>query len=207
MEQTTNPNAKSQNPNALVLGVTGHRVLAELEKINAGIDAALEHIQKIFPNRPFTVLSPLAEGADRLVADRILAQPNAQLIAVLPMPRTEYETDFDDESRQEFLSFLKRAQQIVELPPAPTREAAYEACGLYVLNHCDILIAIWDGQPAQGVGGTGAIVAAAREIKKPLVWIHAGNRKLGTMEATTLGEEQGTVTYENLDETTLLIRR
>lgn len=43
------------------LGVTGHRVLMEPEKINAGLDAALAHIKEHFPNCPFTVPSALAE--------------------------------------------------------------------------------------------------------------------------------------------------
>jgi hypothetical protein len=42
------------------------------------------------------------------------------------------------------------------------------------------------------------VVAAARERGKPLVWVHAGNRVPGTMEPTSLGDEQGTVSFERL---------
>lgn len=67
-----------------------------------------------------------------------------------------------------------------------------------MLDHCDVLVTIWDGQELQGQGGTGGTVTAARRRGLPIAWVHAGNRKPGTEEPTSLGEEQGTVTFENL---------
>jgi len=189
-----------ERDNATVaIGVTGHRILMELEKVEAGIEEALVHIERKYPNRSLTVLSALAEGADRLVARSVLARLGAQLIATLPLSRSEYLEDFARaESREEFLGFLDRAAQVIELPPAPTRDAAYEAGGEYILNRCDVLLAVWDGQGAQGQGGTGGTVARARERGLPVAWVHAGNRRPGTLEPTTLGEEQGSVTFERL---------
>lgn len=57
-------------------------------------------------------------------------------------------------------------------------------------------IAVWDGQEAQGQGGTAAIVAQARQRGLPLAWIRAGNRRPGTQEPMILGEEQGKVSFE-----------
>jgi hypothetical protein len=61
-----------------------------------------------------------------------------------------------------------------------------------------VLIAIWDGKTAQGQGGTGAIMARARQRGLPIAWVHAGNRKPGTQEPTSLGAEQGMVTFEHV---------
>src|SRR4029077_14955759 len=36
----------------------------------------------------------------------------------------------------------------------------------------DLVIAVWDGKPSRGVGGTADIVANARNLAKPLVLIH-----------------------------------
>jgi hypothetical protein len=183
----------------VVIGVTGHRILMELEKIQAGADDALCRIAQTFPGQPWTVLSALAEGADRLVVQRVLARGQARLVVVLPLPTHEYLADFAaPASRQEFLTLLDRAEEVIALPPAPTRNAAYEAAGRYVLEHCDVLLAIWDGQQAQGQGGTGGIVAQARQRHLPLAWVHAGNRKPGTQEPTSLGAEQGLVTFEHM---------
>lgn len=182
----------------ITIGVTGHRMLTELDKINIGVDEALRHIEQAFPAQPLTIMSSLAEGADRLVARRVLARPKTRLEVPLPLSKSDYMTDFESaESRDEFLSLLNQADEVIELPPAPTRIAAYGAAGDYVLDHSDVLITIWDGQGAQGQGGTGAIVARARQKGMPIAWVHAGNRKPGTHEPTSLGAEQGKVTLEN----------
>jgi hypothetical protein len=182
----------------LTIGVTGHRILTEIDKIRAGIAEAIKKIEATFPDRALLVLSPLAEGADRLVAGQVLKRPGAQLIVPLPLEKSDYLTDFDTAaSRQEFQEFLHRAQEVEQLPPAPSRDDAYEAVGQYILQNCDVLIAIWDGQGAQGQGGTGGIVAAARSRKKPIAWVKAGNKKPNTSTPTSLGGEQGKVEFEN----------
>jgi hypothetical protein len=183
----------------VAIGVTGHRILTELDEIKAGIDEALRHIEQVFPGRPLTVLSSLAEGADCLVVHQVLTRSQARLVVPLPLPKADYLTDFTStESKQEFLRLLARADDVIELPLAPTRNQAYEAAGNYVLDHCDVLLAVWDGQDAQGQGGTGAIVARARQRSLPIAWIHAGNRKPGTQEPASLGTDQGKVTFENM---------
>jgi len=182
----------------LRVGVTGHRILAERERLETAIDEALTRFQETFPGRPLSVLSALAEGTDRIVARRALARPGTHLVAILPLPKAEYSDDFGPpESRQEFLTLLDQACEVINLPYPGTRNAAYEAGGEYVLDHCDVLLTIWDGQGAQGQGGTGAIVHRARQRHLPLAWVHAGNRKPGTLEPTTLGKDQGKVTFEN----------
>jgi hypothetical protein len=181
------------------IGVTGHRFLADLERLTAGVEAALRRIARASPHGPLTVISPLAEGADRLVAHLVLARPGSQLIVPLPLPQSDYMTDFESTtSREEFLHLLAQADEVVTLPPASNRDQAYAAAGRYVLEHSEMLIAIWDGKPAQGVAGTSEIVAQARARRLPLAWIHAGNRLPGTDIPTSLGSEQGKVTFENL---------
>ena len=181
------------------IGVTGHRCLADLKSLRAGVEKALNRIERIFPAEPFTVVSALAEGADRLVARRILARPNARLVVPLPLPQSDYMTDFASAaSREEFVDLLARADEVILMPPASSREQAYAAASQYVLHHCTVLIAVWDGKPAQGPGGTGEIVSQARANNLPLAWIHAGNRLPGTGFPTSLGKAQGKVTFEHL---------
>ncbi len=181
------------------IGVTGHRILTDIEKISAGIDAALRRIERVFPAEGIMVISSLAEGTDRLVARRVLMRDNARLVVPLPLPQADCLTDFEsDESKREFIDLLGKAERVVVLPPAPTRNEAYAAAGRYVLDHCTVLLAVWDGREARGQGGTSDIVACARQRGVPFAWVHAGNCKPGTTEPTSLGEEQGKVTFENL---------
>jgi len=169
--------------------------------IYRGLDLALDRVQTSFPGRPLTLLTSLAEGADRIVAEAVLRTAGGTVVAVIPFPLDDYATDFGPEgspSRVHLDALLARSHQVVQLPSADTRNAGYDQGGRYVLEHCDLLLTIWDGQGAQGQGGTGELVAAARDLNLPVVIIRAGNRKPGTTEPTSLGAEQGRVIEERL---------
>jgi hypothetical protein len=191
--------ARIQGVGELTIGVTGHRVLAEPEKVEAGIEAALRRIADAHPGRSLTIVSALAEGADRLAVEPAMTRGGTRLVAVLPLPRYDYMADFETvDSKAEFFRLLDRADEVEELPERASREEAYAAAGDEVLERADVLLAIWDGQGAQGEGGTGEVVARARARHMPIAWVHAGNRVRETMEPTSLGSDQGRVTYENL---------
>ena len=183
------------------IGVSGHRFLADLDKLNAGVNQALDLIEGAFTGKDLTVLSSLAEGADRLVARHVLDRPGGRLVVPLPLAEEDYIEDFTDPaSRREFAGLLARAASVVTLPDAPTRDAAYQAAGEYIAQHCDVLLALWDGQCAQGQGGTAGVVAQVRGQGKPIVIVRAGNRRPGTQEPTSLGPEQGRVIAERMPE-------
>lgn len=180
----------------VTIGVTGHRFLAERDRLDEALTEVVESLARK-RTEPWTVVSALAEGADRLVSRHLLGRPGSRLVAVLPLDLHDYETDFATPgSRAEFRELLARAAEVVVLPAPDDRDLAYEACGWDVLDRSDVLVAVWDGEDRQGVGGTGAVVQRARERGTPVVWVHAGNRRPGTNEPTTLGRDQGLVTWE-----------
>ena len=198
--------AKTVQPEHLgrvFVGVTGHRFLAEKGQILNGVDQAIRQIEVSFPEQQITIFSALAAGTDCIVAKRILERPGTRLVAVLPVPASEYRERFDTgESKEEFDALHETAEYVIQIsnPERPTPEgeiAEYDVAAHYVLNYSDALIAVWDGQVAPQLKGTGTNVGWARERKLPIAWVHAGNRRPGTQEATTLGKEQGTVSYEN----------
>jgi hypothetical protein len=153
------------------VGITGHRSLNDVGAITQEIDAALIQIRETCP-APFIVFSALAEGADRLVVRRAFDLLGASLKVILPLNQADYTADFpEDDSLAEFLELLTLAVEVVELPPTPTRNSAYEAAGRYILKHVDLLIAVWDGQQPRGRGGTGQIVVEAQQSQLPVVWI------------------------------------
>ncbi len=181
------------------IGVTGHRILAEFEKINQGIDIGFNKIEECLP-APFSIVSSLAEGADQLVAERALKRwPDCRLTILLPLPAPIYQVQFTNpEALATFNQLLSAADEIMSPPEAKDLPDAYLQAGQVMLEMSDVIIAIWDGEPAQGIGGTGNIVALARERGIPLVWIHAGNRRPGTDQPTSLGQKQGMVSFEGL---------
>ncbi|WP_421120652.1 hypothetical protein ACE2AJ_04905 [Aquihabitans daechungensis] len=156
----------------LWVGVTGHRALADRDQVIADVDAALDRLLD-GSARPLVAVSSLAEGADRIVAQRILARPGSRLIALLPLRPVDYILDFADAaSVQEFTDLVAVAdeREVIEGAPSDdwTREAAYERAGHAMLDRCDVLLALWDGKPGKGRGGTADMVFEAGLIGKPV---------------------------------------
>lgn len=164
-------------PFQLRIGVTGHRRLPGDRDLPGRVAEALDRARALVPAPPGTpadvlVVSPLAEGADRLVARTALDHAGAVLEVPLPLPVEEYLQDFDTtESREEFQDLLTGAREVFVLPPMETREDAYQAVGYYVVDRADVLIAIWDGEPSRGPGGTAEVVDRARARGIPVLWI------------------------------------
>ncbi|MBX7247307.1 MAG: hypothetical protein K1X53_17565 [Candidatus Sumerlaeaceae bacterium] len=166
-------------PLPLVIGVTGHRDLREedlvaLQDIVRGI---FERLGRQYPNSPLVLLSPLAEGADRLVA-RVALEMGVRLVVPLPMERAEYEKDFETkESREEFDRLIQNTEQgqYFELPyvgentaakvrkDSEARDQQYVQVGAYIAQHSQILLALWNGLDPNLPGGTAQIVKFKRE--------------------------------------------
>lgn len=197
----------------LRVGITGHIGLdpAKNAQLNQGMETAIQHIEQTFPKRNLTVFSPLAVGADRMVARKLLERKGSRLIAVLPVAEADYLQDFGPtdshredydgaEARQELRYWLsRRAIETIVLPPAASRNECYEKAGFYIADYCDVLIAVWDGKPSQGRGGTADVVAKAQELGKPICHIWAGNYKEDPAKRTDVGEKHGTVEFMNFE--------
>jgi hypothetical protein len=183
------PETAEPIPLRIVIGVTGHRDLEAkaIDKIEESLNLIFDRICKMFPGTKYTevkfaCLSPLAEGADRLVAKTLLKYREDTLLkVVLPLEKSDYLKDFKTrESKVEFNDLFNKARFPVtlrgksisdEYPPDMldgARAQAYEDVGKFVVDHCDILIALWDGNGAKGKGGTGHIVEYARESQCPI---------------------------------------
>jgi hypothetical protein len=195
----------------LRIGITGHIGLdpAKMAQLDRGIEEAIQHIERTFPKRYLTVFSPLAVGADRLVARKLLERKGSRLIAVLPIPEADYLDDFGPtdvhredyegaEARQEFRHWLShRAIETIVVPASATRNESYEKAGFYIAEYSDVMIAVWDGLPSQGRGGTAEIVAKAKALGKPICHIWAGNHKKDADKRTDVGEKHGAVEFIN----------
>jgi len=124
-----------------------------------------------------------AEGADRLVVREVLKYPEAILEVVLPLEKNDYLQDFETaESKAEFENLISLARSVRVLPSKNIRTEAYEQVGRYVVDQCEVLIALWNGKQASDRGGTQEIVDYARETKCPLVWINTEEQEKITFE-------------------------
>jgi hypothetical protein len=156
----------------LTLGITGHRDLREEDqtKLRDAIRQLFQFLRLHYPHTPLKLLSPLADGADRLVA-QVALEEKVQLAVPLPMPRDLYQIDFQTpDSKAEFDEFWEKAQDKFELSllegntpekiksHGKNRTKQYAFAGAYVARHSHILIALWDGLHLGKSAGTSQVV-------------------------------------------------
>ncbi|HSG97547.1 MAG TPA: hypothetical protein VLA11_06115 [Woeseiaceae bacterium] len=156
----------------MVIGVTGHRDLRkdEIPGIRSRVRDLFLDLKERFPSRKLRLLSPLAEGADRLVAN-VAVELGIELSVVMPMPYGVYQADFSsEESAAEFDMLYAQAHDIYELPiarngtlesisqPGRARDLQYAQMGVFLSAHCHILLALWDGKISGQLGGTAQVV-------------------------------------------------
>jgi len=165
-------------PYELRVGVTGHRQLSE-SPAAAAVCRVLESIQAVLAPSPdvplrWTIVSPLAAGADQIVAREVLRLPDARLEVVTPFRLDRYRADFPSpDASAAFHSLLARADTVHEIDdPLAERDAAYLAVGRWVVDTCELVIALWNGRPAKGTGGTGDVVDYAVRRGRTVIWIN-----------------------------------
>jgi hypothetical protein len=132
----------------------------------------------------FRAVSPLAEGTDRIFAE-VALDLGFELCCPMPFVQSEFEEDFkppqtvDPQSLDRFRHLLSRAaaeSRLVKFELDGSRSepgAAYAAAGRVVLNQSDLLVAVWDGQAADGMGGTVQTLQEALAYQIPVVWVDA----------------------------------
>jgi hypothetical protein len=150
----------------IVMAVTGHRNLRAEDRsaLVEAVTGQLRELSRRHPHSPCMLLSALAEGADRLVA-RCALDAGWLLGVVLPLPQHAYECDFKRaESIEEFRALLGRADWVQVLsPPTLDRPACYVALGDWLCARAHVMMALWDGLPERGEGGTAEVVRRFRE--------------------------------------------
>lgn len=192
------------------VGVTGHRNLSAsrmarldgqvadlLRQIATEVGAVhADHGDVYDPAPPrLSLLSQLAKGADQMVT-RIGLGLGFSLSTILPLPRRAYRTDFAGADAVAFDDLLKRSANVWRpLAGRGPRERAYALAGEATVAQSDILLAIWDGEAARGVGGTGDVVESAVRSGVPVLHLDA----TGNGAATALWAALGGLSPEKLD--------
>lgn len=152
-----------------------------------------------FPRPPLLRLaSCLSEGSDRMAAFQALAA-GCKLQAILPFPVRSPVHGLDlppaeqAASRRELAALCRTAESVLELVPASPpgwqelcadfspvgqdslsesfRQRAYLEAGCVMLEHSDILIAVWNGKPQPAEGSTYDMLCRALRRGMPVCLI------------------------------------
>lgn len=158
----------------MIVGVTGHRFYDE--PTAAYLRSRVRALLRAWADDgAVRLVSSLAEGADQLVAS-IAVELGLPLEVVLPAGG--YRESLDEKFEAEFDRLLAAAESVATLEHSEPGPAAYLDAGRRVLARCEVLLAVWDGEPARGTGGTAEIIAEAREqgIDVHVLWPEGARR-------------------------------
>jgi hypothetical protein len=110
-------------------------------------------------------LTSLAIGTDQLFAN-VSLDLGMRLTAVIPFPG--YDRLFDGDGLSSYHRLLELCD-VVTLPGALSDQASFFDAGRYIVQHCDVLLSVWDEKPAVGFGGTADVVDHARDLGKSII--------------------------------------
>lgn len=153
------------------VGFTGHQH-------RPGID--WDWVEKAITNelrqagKPLIGLSSLAEGADQIFADAVLREGGSLRVII---PTKDYAKYFEGAALEHY-HFLREKAEVEELNKSGNSEEAFMAAGQRIVDDADQIIAVWDGRPAQGLGGTADIVHYACKQGKYIAHVNPISREV-----------------------------
>lgn len=112
-------------------------------------------------------LSSLAAGSDQEFAEAALSLGIA-VTAVIPLE--EYGRFFKGPDLAHYQRLLEKSEAVHLRWQGDPEHAFFEA-GRFIVDQCDLLFAVWDGEKAEGLGGTGDIVDYAWQQGRPVIHI------------------------------------
>ena len=173
-------------PAVLAIGFTGHRNLKNEPRLRQQIRDFLREQKAAFEGVVYGV-SSAASGGDQLFAENCL-ELEIPLRVLLPRPAEQFREDFDEASWQRTERILKDAVSVEVTGGNQSRKEQFYDCGIQTVAESQILVALWDGQPSRGAGGTQEIVAYAEKIGHPVAWVHSESGELQLLNPGTVGQ-------------------
>ena len=171
-------------PYELRIGVIGHRKLDNPDLVTKHVESLfgqLEDILKPSEVAPlkWAVISPLARGSDRLVAQVAVDKEDTHLEVILPYEEKKYRDRMEPEDEPvEFDRLLDEATKITSLtakaPDDPETTSWYLDVGQALVDSSEMLVAIWrwDGSSPIGDDYTGKIIDYVLDSNRVVLWIH-----------------------------------
>lgn len=157
----------------VAIGFSGHQGLTDQteKSVNDQIRSILGGMDS-----PIVGYCSLAEGADQLFAQSVLSLGGSLVVVV---PCKNYESTFDDSFLRSYKLLSEQARKLIELDFDEPSEEAFWSAGKRVVDETEKLIAVWNGKPAAGLGGTGDVVKYARDNDREVtvIWPPGAERK------------------------------
>lgn len=145
----------------ITICVTGHIDLKDPKKVKSEIIYFLRYIKETNPGSELKALSAMAAGADTIFAQAVV-EAKIPLKIVLPFQIEDYQKDFKNGYWKDTNKIISQndyqINETIEYDNLESRNKAYLNTGKRLVDESNIVLAIWDGKEASGIGGTGDIV-------------------------------------------------
>lgn len=159
--------------------MSGHRRLTDEVSARGAVRTEIASLKAAAASMraKLVAVSSIALGADLIFAEECLAA-DLPWKCLLPFPKEEFRkdefTDADWERVEECLARAYRVETLSAGVPinADARNAAYLDCGHRTVELADVMMILWNGEPAAGVGGTGDLLEYTRTLGKPVWHFH-----------------------------------
>lgn len=173
-------------PSVLAIGFTGHRSIPDEAKSRESIRGFLRE-QKAKTQAIVYGVSSAAAGSDLLFAESCI-ELEIPLRILLPLSREDFKQDFDAATWLRVEAVVSKAISVEVTGRGENRNEAYYECGVDTVQQSQLLIAVWDGEPSRGMGGTQEIKEFAEKMGKPVIWIHSVTGATQVLNAPELQE-------------------
>ncbi|MGW2721621.1 hypothetical protein [Streptomyces sp. NPDC001492] len=151
------------------LAVTGHMDLTE-DSVPLVRNALREALKPYAAEGSLVGVSCIAKGSDSIFAEVVL-DLGGSLVAVIPS-KDYRQNKVKPDHAATFDRPIDAADKVLVLDNETANRAAYEDANRTMLQHAERLVAVWNGEPPSGKGGTADTVLEARDAGLPVdvVW-------------------------------------
>ncbi|MET7858203.1 hypothetical protein ABZS81_13455 [Streptomyces sp. NPDC005318] len=155
------------------LGITGHRGLSP--EVEAQVRDELTKLVADCQPEDLVGISCIADGPDAWFAQAVLAHGGRLEVVI---PAAEYRESLPDWHHPVYDELTARAADVHHTGMRESNSQAHQAGSEIVVGLADQMIAVWDGQPARGYGGTADVVGYALRVGVPvqIVWPEGATR-------------------------------
>ncbi|WP_457031066.1 hypothetical protein [Kitasatospora sp. P5_F3] len=154
------------------IGITGHRGLSS--EVESQVRALLE--AEVEDHDPELVgVSCIADGPDSWFAEIVLAHGGRLEVVI---PAEQYRESLPTDHYETYDSLMRSASEVHRTGMVESDSAAHMAGSEVLVGLVDEVLAVWDGLPAKGFGGTADVVAYAERCGVPVrvLWPDGASR-------------------------------
>ncbi|TJZ49664.1 hypothetical protein FCH28_25655 [Streptomyces piniterrae] len=155
------------------VGITGHRGLST--EVERQVRRLLDQAVHDYVSTDLIGVSCIADGADAWFAEAVLRHGGRLEVVV---PAMEYRDGLPDWHHPVYDELIRHASDVHETGLITSDSAAHMAGSETLVGLVDVLIAVWDGEPARGYGGTADVVAYGKHTGTPVrvLWPEGATR-------------------------------